>query len=177
LEFVLLLQRRTHGWVTLFPARVRSLVSFFPVIVVHAVAVAIITFCPTGAVYSWGGGGTGPQGVDFDFPVHIPNKGNTWFSKPSRVDRQAEDSNAKDPTFFDWHDRWKAPTKEALRELKDKAFTLRMQTPHAPDMLELSRIFERTLNLDEAPRHFDQWKPARDDASTTTSAATTARQA
>ena len=42
----------------------------------------------TGAVFSWGGGGVGPQGVEFDFPVHLPQKGNKWFTKPARVDRQ-----------------------------------------------------------------------------------------
>ena len=43
----------------------------------------------TGGVYSWGGGGAGALGIDFDFPgpAHIPTKGNTWFTKPVRVDQ------------------------------------------------------------------------------------------
>jgi hypothetical protein len=172
LEFEWSLQLQMLGWAMLCPAQV------FMMCHSQEYFCSRKPCCGTGAVYSWGGGGTGPQGIDFDFPVHIPNKGNTWFSKPARVDRQAEDSHATDPTFFDWHDRWKAPSKEALRELKDKALTLRMQTPHAPDMLELARVFERTLNLDEAPRHFDQWKPRdglSDDASTVTTVATASR--
>jgi hypothetical protein len=40
-----------------------------------------------GAVYSWGGGGSGPVGIDFDFHPHITTEGNTWFTKPGRVDK------------------------------------------------------------------------------------------
>ena len=40
------------------------------------------------------------------------------------------------------------------------AYLLRMQTPHAPDMLELSHVYERKLRMPEAPRHFPDWEPS-----------------
>ncbi len=41
-----------------------------------------------GGVYTWGGGGAGPLGIDFDFPSHnrVPTDGVDWFVKPVRVD-------------------------------------------------------------------------------------------
>lgn len=50
--------------------------------------------------------------------------------------------------------------------------TLRLQTPHAPDMLELSRVFARTLHVPSPARHFPLWAGGDDDAASIVSAAT-----
>ena len=53
----------------------------------HPESTTVYAVSGIGAVYSWGGGGGGPLGVDFDFHPHISTTGNTWFSKPARVDK------------------------------------------------------------------------------------------
>ncbi len=82
-----------------------------------------------------------------------------------------ESGGSDDATFVDWTDRAEAD-KEVRDHKKEAAITLRLQTPHAPDMLELSRVFARTLRVDEPQRHFPRWQADNDDASSIVSTAT-----